>query len=178
MTVSIHVLNAVNRWIEGKMPNKDKVTIIVFSGEMDKAIAAFNIAIGAASAGMNVTMFFTFWGLNVIKKNEGSLKSSGIMRKMLNFMNRGGSKRLPLSRFHMFGAGKWMMKKLMNNVNFPQVEELMNLAKELGVKFVACTTSMGMMGISNDAFIDGVDSFAGVATYLADAKESRINLFI
>jgi len=160
------------------MADKEKMTIIVFSGEMDKALAAFNLAIGGATSGMEVTMFFTFWGLNVIKRNEGGIKSKGIMRKMLNFMNRGGAKRLPLSRFHMLGMGKWMMKRLMKDVNFPQVEELMAVAKEFGVKFVACTTSMGIMGISKDAFIPEVDSFAGVATYLDDAKESKINLFV
>jgi len=160
------------------MADKEKMTIIVFSGEMDKALAAFNLAIGGATSGMEVTMFFTFWGLNVIKKNEGSIKSKGIMRKMLNFMNRGGAKRLPLSKFHMLGMGRWMMKKLMKDVNFPQVEELMAIAKEFGVKFIACTTSMGMMGISKEAFITEVDSLAGVATYLAHARESKINLFI
>jgi len=123
-------------------------------------------------------MFFTFWGLNVIKKNEGGIKSKGIMRKMLNLMNRGGAKRLPLSKFHMLGLGKRMMKKLMKDVNSPQVEELIVLAREFGVKFIACTTTMGMMGISKDAFIPEVDSFAGVATYLAHARESKINLFI
>jgi peroxiredoxin family protein len=91
----------------------EKVTLVVFSGEMDRALAAFNIAIGAVSMGMEVSMFFTFWGLNIIKKDEGPIKSKGIMRKMLNFMNRGGAKRLPLSKFHMFGLGKWMMGKLM-----------------------------------------------------------------
>ena len=160
------------------MADKEKMTIIVHSGEMDKALAAFNLAIGGASAGMEVTMFFTFWGLDVIKRNEGGIKSKGVMRKMLNFMNRGGAKRLPLSRFHMLGMGKWMMKKLMDDINFPQVQELIALAKELGVEFVACTTSMGMTGISKDAFIREVDTFAGVATYLARAKESKINLFV
>ncbi len=160
------------------MADKEKMTIIVSSGEMDKALSAFNLAIGGAMSGMDVTMFFTFWGLNVIKKNEGSIKSKGIMRKMLNIMNRGGSKRLPLSRFHMLGLGDWMMKKLMKDVNFPQVQELITLADELEVKFVACTTSIGMMGISKDAFIPEVDTFAGVATYIADARESEINLFI
>ena len=121
----------------------EKMTIIVFSGEMDKVISAFNIAIGGATSEMDVTMFFTFWGLNVIKKNEGSIKSKGIMRKMLNMMNRGGSKRLPLSKFHMLGMGKWMMKKLMKDINFPQVDELLALAKDLGVKLIACTTTMG-----------------------------------
>lgn len=160
------------------MADKEKMTIIVFSGEMDKALAAFNLAVGGASSGIEVTMFFTFWGLNVIKRNEGGIKSKGIMRKMLNFVNRGGAKRLPLSRFHMLGAGKWMMKRLMNDINFPQVQELIAISKEFGVKFVACTTSMEIMGISREAFIPEVDSVAGVATYLADAKESKINLFV
>jgi len=93
-------------------------------------------------------------------------------------MNRGGAKRLPLSKFHMLGLGRRMMKKLMKDVNSPQVEELIVLAREFGVKFIACTTTMGMMGISKDAFIPEVDSFAGVATYLAHARESKINLFI
>jgi len=156
----------------------EKATIIVFSGELDKALAAFNIAIGAASMGMEVSMFFTFWGLNVIKKNEGAIKSRGIMRKMLNRMNRGGSRRLPLSKFHMLGLGKWMMGKLMKDVRFPPLEELMGVAKGSGVKFIACTTSMGIMGISKDAFIPQVDSFAGVASYLAEAKDAKVNLFI
>ena len=156
----------------------EKVTLVVFSGEMDKALAAFNIAIGAASMGMEVSMFFTFWGLNIIKRNEGSIKSRGIMRKMLNFMNRGGSKRLPLSKFHMLGLGKWMMGKLMRDAKFPSLGELIAMAREAGVKFIACTTSMGIMGISKEAFIPEVDSFAGVATYLAEAREAKVNLFI
>jgi peroxiredoxin family protein len=156
----------------------EKVTLAVFSGEMDKALAAFNIAIGAAAMGMEVSMFFTFWGLNIIKKNERPIKSRGLMRKMLNFMNRGGSKRLPLSRFHMLGLGKWMMGKLMKDASFPPVDELIATAREAGVKFIACTTSMGIMGITKDDFITEVDSFAGVATYLAEAREGRVNLFI
>jgi len=156
----------------------EKMTLIVFSGDMDKAIAAFNLAIGGASIGMEVSMFFTFWGLNVLKKNEGVIKSKGIMRKMLNFMNRGGTKRLGLSKFHMFGMGKWMMGKLMRNVKSPSVQELLIMAHQSGVKFIACTTTIGMMGLGKEAFIPEVDSYAGVATYLADAKDGRINLFI
>ncbi len=160
------------------MAEKESVTLVVFSGELDKALAAFNIAIGAASAGMEVSMFFTFWGLNIIKRNEGSIKSKGMMRRMLNFMNRGGSRRLPLSKFHMLGLGKWMMGRLMRDNNFPSLEELIAMAKEMGVKFIACTTSIGIMGISKEAFIPEVDSFAGVATYLAEAREGKVNLFI
>src|SRR4030042_6128654 len=110
---------------EKRMAGKEKMTIIVFSGEMDKVLAAFNLAIGGATSGMDVTMFFTFWGLNVLKKSEGSIRSKGIMRKMLNAMNRGGAKRLPLSKFHMLGMGKWMMQKLMKDIRFQQVEEFM-----------------------------------------------------
>ena len=156
----------------------EKVTLVVFSGELDKALAAFNIAIGAASSGMEVSMFFTFWGLNVIKKNQGPIKIRGIMRKMLNFMNRGGPKRLPLSRFHMVGLGKWMMVRLMRDSKFPSLDEMIGLAREMGVKFMACTTSMGMMGITREAFIPEVDSYCGVATYLSEAREAKLNLFI
>lgn len=160
------------------MPEKEKMTIIVFSGEMDKVISAFNVAIGGATSGMDVTMFFTFWGLNVLKKDKGKLQSKGIMRKMLNLMNRGGASRLPLSRFHMLGLGKWMMQKLMKESNFPQVSELITTAKEFGVKFVACSNTCNMMGLPKDAFIPEVDSIAGVATYITNAKESKVNLFI
>lgn len=160
-------------------PNeKNKMTIIAFSGDLDKTIAAFNLATGAAAAGMEVTMFFTFWGLNIIKKNERPVKSKGLMRKMLNLMNKGGSKRLPLSRFHMMGLGTQMMKKLMKEAKMPSVDELIAMAKEGGVKLIACTTTMAAMDISKDDFIPEIDTFAGVATYLAEAQESKINLFI
>jgi peroxiredoxin family protein len=160
------------------MDKEERVTLVMFSGELDKALAAFNIAIGAASMGMEVSMFFTFWGLNIIKRNEGGGKTKGIMRRLLNVMNRGGSKRLPLSKFHMLGMGTRMMKRLMKDLNSPQLEELISMAKEMGVKYIACTTSMGMMGLGKEAFIPEVDSYAGVATYLAEAREGKINLFI
>jgi peroxiredoxin family protein len=157
---------------------KEKATIVVFSSELDKALAALNIATTAAAMGMDVTMFFTFWGLNVIKKNEGPLRSRGLMRKMLNWMNRGGSKRLKLSKFNMLGLGNWMIKKLMREERMPSIEELIAQANRLGVKLVACTTSMGMMDLGEDVFIPEVDSFAGAATFLGQAREGTINLFI
>src|SRR3972149_670911 len=102
---------------------KEKLTIAILSGDLERALAAFMLATTGASMGMEINMFFTFWGLNIIKKNKGSLKSKGIMRKMLNMMNRGGSKRLKLSRFNMLGMGTWMMKKLMKDTNMPSVDE-------------------------------------------------------
>lgn len=156
----------------------EKATIIVFSGELDKALAAFTLATGAASAGMDVTLFFTFWGLNLVKKPGAGLGAKGLKQKMMNTMNNATADSLPLSQFNMAGLGPVMMKSLMKDSRFPQVKEFIGTAKELGVKFVACTTTIGMMGLSKDDFIAEVDSFAGVATYLRIAQQSRINLFI
>ena len=157
---------------------KEKLTLVVFSGDLDRALAAFILATTAASMGMDVTMFFTFWGLNVIKRNEGSIKSRGLMRKMLNFMNRGGSKRLKLSRFHMLGLGTWMMKRLMKDINHPSIDELISMAHQMGVKLFACTTSCGVMGIPEDSFRSEVESLAGAAYFLGEATKSKTTLFI
>jgi len=160
------------------LEEKEKLTIVVFSGELDRALAAFILATTGASMGMEVSMFFTFWGLNIIKKNKGGIKSKGVMRKMLNFMNRGGSKRLKLSKFHMFGLGTWMMKRLMKDVNYPSIDEFINMAHQMGVKLIACTTSCGIMGLSEDAFRGEVESLAGAAYFLGEARDSKVALFI
>lgn len=156
----------------------NKATIILFSDALDRVIAAFTLATTSASMGMDTTIFFTFWGLNVIKKDKGKIESKGIMRKMLNLINRGGISRLKLSKFNMAGIGTSMMKMLMKDIKMPNVDELIKMAKQLNVKFVACTTSIGVMGLSKDAFIPEVDEFAGAATYIGIAKDSKINLFI
>jgi len=160
------------------MAEKEKFTLVLFSGDLDKALAAFILATTAASMGMEVTMFFTFWGLNVIKRNQGPIKSKGWMRKMLNVMNRGGSSRLKLSRFNMFGLGTWMMKKLMKESNYPSIDEFIEMAKEMGIKMVPCSTSCGILGLPDDAFTGGVMSQAGAAFFLAPARESKTTLFI
>jgi len=160
------------------MAEKEKLTLVVFSGDLDRALAAFMLATTGASMGMEVTMFFTFWGLNVIKKNEGSIKSKGIMRKMLNVMNRGGSSRLKMSKFHMFGLGTWMMKRLMKEVNLPSIEEFITMAHQMGVKMVPCSTSCGMMGLSEDAFRSEAEGIAGAAYFLNEARKSKVTLFI
>ncbi len=158
---------------------KEKLTIVMFSGNLDHALAGFTLATTAASMGMEVSMFFTYWGLNIIKKNEGKIRSKGLLRKMLNFMNRGGSKRLKLSRFNMFGLGTWMMKKLMKDVNSPSLDELITMAQEMGVKLVPCSTTCNVMGLSEeDAFRENIASLAGAAFFLNEARESKITLFI
>jgi peroxiredoxin family protein len=160
------------------MAEKEKLTIVVFSGELDKALAAFIIATTGASMGMNVSMFFTFWGLNIIKKNEGGIKSKGLMRKMLNLINRGGSRRLKLSKFHMLGLGTWMMKRLMKEANYPTIDEFITMAHQMGVKMVPCSTTCGVMGLTEDAFRSEAEDIAGAAYFLNEARQSKITLFI
>jgi peroxiredoxin family protein len=141
-------------------------------------MAAFIIATGAAAMGMKVTMFFTFWGLNTIRRNGASSQAKDWLRRMFGFLNKGGAERLPLSRFHFGGLGTRMMQTVMRQNKMPGVPELMGTAMDLGVRFIACTTTMGLMGITKDTLIDGIDQFAGVTTYLAEAKQGSVNLFI
>jgi peroxiredoxin family protein len=160
------------------MAEKEKMTIVVFSGELDKALSAFIIATTGATMGMDVTMFFTFWGLNILKKNEGGAGGKGLMKKMLNLMNRGGSKRLKLSKFHMFGLGTAMMKKFIKENNVPSIEEFITMAKEMGVKLIPCSTTCSVMGIGEGAFREEVGSLAGAAYFLNEARQSKVTLFI
>ena len=162
------------------MAEKEKLTIAVLSGDLERALAAFMLAVTGASMGMEVSMFFTFWGLNIVKKNEGSIKSKGLMRKMLNLLNRGGAKRLKLSKLNMFGLGTWMMKRLMKDVNMPSIDEQIAMAHQMGVKFIACTTTCGVMGLppEKDTFRSEVDSLTGAAYFLGEARQSKVTLFI
>lgn len=157
---------------------KDRITIILFSGDMDKVTAAFTLATGATTMGMEATLFFTFWGLNVIRRPDVQKGAKGFLQRMMKMMNRGGASRLPLSRFNMLGMGPRMMKMLMAQFKMPTTEEMIALAKEMGVKLIACTVTMGVMGIEKEEIIPEVDSFAGVTTYMASARGSSVNLFI
>ena len=162
------------------MAEKEKLTIAVLSGDMERALAAFMLATTGASMGMEVSMFFTFWGLNIVKKNEGGIKSKGLMRKMLNLINRGGAKRLKLSKLNMFGMGTWMMKRLMKDTNMPSLDEFITMAGEMGVNIIACTTTCAIMGLTPelDTFRGEVKTLAGAAYFLGEASESKVTLFI
>ncbi|WP_027400247.1 FAD-dependent oxidoreductase [Anaerovorax odorimutans] len=152
-------------------------TIIVFSGDLDKVLASFIIANGAASLGRPVTMFFTFWGLNALRKTEKQNIKKPFIENMFGSMMPRGTTKLSLSKMHMGGMGTKMMKKVMRDKNIDSLEDLMKQAMANGVKLIACTMSMDVMGITKDELIDGVD-FAGVAAYLGDAEESNVNLFV
>jgi peroxiredoxin family protein len=156
-----------------------KLTIVMFSGELDKALAAFMIAATAASMGIAVTMFFTFWGLNVIKKNDGKVKSKGLMRKMFAWLNKGGSKRLKLSKFNMLGMGTAMIKKMMRGMKLPSLDDLITMSHNMGVKMHACSTTCGLMGLGDGDFREEVEpGIVGAAFFLGEAVESKSTLFI
>lgn len=152
-------------------------TIIVFSGDLDKVLASFIIANGAAAMGRNVTMFFTFWGLTVLRKSKKQKVKKTFMESMFGAMLPRGSGKLKLSRMNMAGMGTAMMKKIMNDKNVSSLEDLIQKAIKNGVKIVACTMSMDVMGIHKEELIEGVE-LAGVGSYLGDAEESDVNLFI
>jgi CoA-disulfide reductase len=152
-------------------------TLIVFSGDLDKVLASFIIANGAAAMGRPVTMFFTFWGLNALRKTENVKVNKSVIEKMFGFMMPRGTAKLKLSKMNMGGMGTQMMKMVMKDKNVDSLEALMKQAMASGVKLIACTMSMDVMGIKKEELIDGIE-YAGVATYLGDAEESNVNLFI
>lgn len=152
-------------------------TLIVFSGDLDKVLASFIIANGAAAMGRPVTMFFTFWGLNALRKTEKQRVKKPLMDSMFGMMMPRGTSKLKLSNMNMGGMGTRMMRKVMNDKNVDSLEDLMKKAMENGVRIVACTMSMDVMGITREELIDGIE-FAGVAAYLGDAEQSNVNLFV
>ena len=151
--------------------------MIMFSGDLDKAMAGLIIANGAAAMGDEVTMFFTFWGLNILRKAQKIKVRKSFMEKMFGFMMPRGADKLGLSKMNMGGMGTLMMKGIMRKKRVNSLPELIKSAQDLGVKFIACTMSMDVMGIKPEELIDGVE-FAGVATYLGEADEANVNLFI
>ena len=154
-----------------------KKTLIVFSGDLDRAMAAFVIANGAAAMGDDVTMFFTFWGLNILRRPERIRLPKSRIQKMFGAMMPRGPKKLALSHMNFAGVGPKLMAKAMRDENVMSLDELIATAREQGIKFVACTMSMDVMGLHKEELLDGIE-YAGVASYLGDADESNVNLFI
>ena len=157
--------------------NADNKTLIVFSDDLDKALASFVIANGAASTGKKVTMFFTFWGLNVIKKQHKPVVSKDIFGKMFGWMLPSYSGKLKLSKMNMGGAGSWMMRLIMKQKRIDSLESLIQQAIDNGVEMIACTMSMDVMGVQKEELMDNV-TLGGVASYLERAEEANVNLFI
>ena len=152
-------------------------TFIMFSDDLDKALATFVLANGAAATGQKVTIFFTFWGLNVIKKLHKPNVEKDIFGKMFSRMLPSSSKKLKLSKMSMGGIGGKMMRYIMNRKGIDSLESLRRQALENGVEFIACQMSMDVMGVKQEELLDGV-TIGGVATYMERADHANINLFI
>ena len=172
--VPFNALNDANGY--QMVENKNGATMVVFSGDLDKALASFIIATGAASYGKEVTMFFTFWGLNIIKKPGVTIKKEGLDQAFSKMMPSHAGK-LPISKMNMAGMGARMIKHVMNKKKVDSLEVMIEKAQSMGVKMIACTMSMDIMAVTKDEIIDGVD-FAGVGAYIGDTEKSNLNLFI
>ncbi len=156
---------------------KNKLSMVIFSGDMDKVMAAFIIATGAAASGMEVCMFFTFWGLKAIQK-PGVITGKGLFGRMLGVMNRGGLEAIGPSRLNMGGMGRWMFKKMMKAKGVASLPELYDMAVDLGVVMMPCQMSMDVMEFDPKNFRDNTIPPVGVATFIENAAESKVTMFI
>ena len=155
---------------------EDRLAMVVFSGDLDKAIAAFIIASGAAALGLEVSIFFTFWGINIIKK-ERQYEDKNLLEKGFTAMMPGSSENLPLSQMNYFGMGSKLIRKVMKDKGVSSIEELIETAQELGVRLVSCTMSQELLGISNKELMEGTED-GDVATFLGDASRAKATIFI
>ncbi len=161
--------------VEERLP-EDRVTIVVFSGELDRVLAAFIIATGALALGQEVSMFFTFWGLNALRKQR-ILDGKSLPEKMMSMMTPASTGKMGVSKMNFFGVGAQMLRFMMKNKNVESFEDLINLAEEMGATMYSCAMSRDVMGISQEELRDGAEE-AGVAGMLADGLRSRATLFI
>ncbi|ASV66787.1 DsrE/DsrF/DrsH-like family protein [Cytobacillus sp. FSL W7-1323] len=159
------------------MVEKKKTTIILFSGDYDKAMAAYIIANGAAAYDHEVTIFHTFWGLNALRKEELVPVKKGFMEKMFAKMMPRGADNMGLSNMHFAGMGPKLIKNVMKKHNAVPLPNLIEMAQEQDIKLVACTMTMDLLGLQQEELLDGIE-YAGVAAYLADAEDGNVNLFI
>lgn len=155
----------------------DGKTMVIFSNDFDKALAAFVIANGAVAMGKPTTMFFTFWGLNILRRHNSPPVSKPFIDRMFGLMMPKGAKKLALSKMHFFGPGTAFMKHRMDKKNIDSLEKMIDSAKAAGVRLIACQMSMDMMGIKKDELIDGVE-ISGVATFIEATDKSNTTLFI
>jgi peroxiredoxin family protein len=155
---------------------QDKVSIVVFSDDMDKVLAAFVIANGALAMGMEVSMYFTFWGLAAVKKKT-RMNGKAFKQQLLALMTPDKSEQMGISKLNMLGVGPTMMRSIMKEKNVASLEELRGIAREMGTRMIGCTMAMDVMGVTPDEFVDGVE-LGGVATFLEEALKSRSTLFI
>ncbi|QBP41674.1 DsrE/DsrF/DrsH-like family protein [Paenisporosarcina antarctica] len=159
------------------MTEKKRTTIVLFSGDYDKVMAAYIIANGAAAYDHEVTIFHTFWGLNALRKDEDIEVPKTFMEKMFGKMMPRGADKMGISKMNFAGFGPKMIKDVMKKHNALTVPQLIEMAQEQEIKLVACTMTMDLLGLNQVELLDDIE-YAGVAAYLADAQEGNVNLFI
>ena len=158
--------------------SKDRLCLCVFSGELDRMLASLVIATGAAASGMEVCVFFTFWGTAALRDPRKKVTKK-LMGKMFGAMLPRGSRKLKLSRMHYLGMGRRLIRRLMRQQGVASLEELLDLAGQLGVKFLVCTMSMELMGFSRDEMIDYPHlDLCGVATFIELTAQAKTTLFV
>ena len=155
-----------------------KASIVVFSDQLDRACSAFTIANGAAASGMDVMLFFSCWGVNLVRKDGRSFRGDTAMNRLMNFLTVGGASSLGLSKFNFLGIGSWMMRRLMKAKNIQSIPEMIADARDLGVRLLVCDNPTVIMGLKKEDLIDDVEDIIGVATYIKESAGADLTLFI
>ncbi len=163
---------------DGVPPTKEKMVIIAASGDLDKAWPVLILATTGAAYGLEVTVFFTFWGLSILKKPGVGITGEDWRQKVLSVFNRGSAQHLGMSTLHFGGIGPKMMKGLAVEKNVASVQELLELAQQMGVKLWPCQMTMDLMGLEREHLIDGLDDPAGAGSAISLMKQASISLFI
>lgn len=163
---------------EESQPEREKMVLIAASGDLDKAWPVFILATTGAAYGMDVTVFFTFWGLGILKKPEAGVTGEDWRQKLLSIFNKGTPEHLNLSKMNFGGMGAKMMKDLADKHKVASVQELLETSQQMGVKLWPCQMTMDLMGLTRDDLLDGLDDPAGAGSAISLMKQASISLFI
>ncbi|MFA5785465.1 MAG: DsrE/DsrF/DrsH-like family protein [Actinomycetota bacterium] len=162
----------------GESETPGKLALVAWSDDLDKAWPVLILATTGVAAGMDVSIFFTFWGLRLLQRNDKRMTGKNWMQKMLSIFNRGGADNLKLHKLNFAGMGPWMMHKLAKEHGVASPQELLELAREAGVRLVPCQMTMDLMGISREDMIDGIEQPAGAMSAILEMQEAKATLFI
>jgi peroxiredoxin family protein len=175
LAARVEALEAAQR---GAVPKKNKLTIIAWGGDLDRIWPTTILATTAAASGMEVSVFFTFWGLFAIVKPGVRVTGDNWMQKMMSVMNPGTAQKAKLSRYHFAGVGPAMFKKLAGDRHVAKPDELLSTARELGVRLIPCQMTMDLLGLEAEDLLDGLEEPIGAATAIAEMRDAAVSLFI
>jgi peroxiredoxin family protein len=174
----LHRVEALEAGGKGRVDKKNKMTIIAWGGDLDRIWPTTILASTAAASGMEVSVFFTFWGLFSIVKPDVRITGENWMQKMMSAMNPGSAQKAKLSRYHFAGAGPAMFKKLADEHHVEKPEALLRLSKEMGAKLIPCQMTMDLLGLKREDLLDGLEEPIGAATAILEMREAAVSLFI